>query len=93
MPNHPDIRIKTFTHTIEIDSIIVRVTALKGFNEKSSAVGPPKAQKSACTTSTRNIAIILSSSILDCLGAFVIEDIILIIISVLFMTLFTLLLL
>lgn len=75
IPNQPEISINTFTHTIDMDSIIVRVIALVGLIVKSVISGFPIAQKSECTTNTKNIARILNNSIFDCLGPLVIEEI------------------
>ena len=77
MPNHPDIQIKIFTQTIAQHCIIDLVMEGTGLSRYSSKFGAPKDQKSACTTNTRNIASIRSNSIFDCLGPFVILEIIL----------------
>lgn len=74
IPNHPEIRMNTFTQTIERNSINVRVAALRGAMLKSAKLGCPNVWKSACTTRTRNIAVILSNSKLDCRGPVVIDE-------------------
>lgn len=64
MPNHPDMRMNTFTQTADSAWITVLVMAFAGFDPKLSAVIPPQFMI-ACMTSTRNIANILRSSMFD----------------------------
>lgn len=75
MPNHPEISINTLTDPIAIDSIKVLVQALTGEIKISFFEGAPNDQKSACSTSIKNMARILKSSKLDSLGPLAIEGI------------------
>lgn len=54
-----------------MDSTRVLNMAFAGVYKNSSAFGPPNDQKSACTTNTRNIAMIRSNSMFDCRFVFV----------------------
>ena len=75
MPNHPEIRINTLTQTIDRDSMNTLNVEPTMSDWKSLRDGSPRHEKSALTTSTRNIATNRRSSKLDCLGPVVIEEI------------------
>jgi hypothetical protein len=65
IPNHPDSNTNIFTHPIDKDSNNNLANDDIGFSNISVPVGDPREKKSACTTKTRNIAIILNNSILE----------------------------
>lgn len=65
IPNHPEMRTKTLTQTMDRDSIKKRVHEATGAICSSDCVGVPSDKKSACTVSTRNIATMRSNSMLD----------------------------
>ena len=68
IPNQPDMRTKTFTQTILIDSNKMRKKASMGVLCISFTSGAPSEKKSACTNNTKNIANMRSNSMFDCLG-------------------------
>lgn len=75
IPNHPDMRMNTFTQTIEIDWKNAFVKLDTGDVAKSLMFGAPVVKNVAWTISTSNIAKIRNNSILDCLGPVVIDEI------------------
>jgi hypothetical protein len=70
IPNQPDMRTNTLTHTILTDSKNMRKKASSGLCCISFTLGEPKEKKSACTSSTRNIANIRNNSMFDNLTLF-----------------------
>ena len=85
IPNHPEIRTKTLTQTIEMNSKIVLVKASRGLHWKSDRVGIPIEKKDAWTISTKNIDNIRNNSKLDWRGPDVIDVIDWFILSVVFL--------
>lgn len=67
IPNQPEIKTKTLTQTTVNDSIKTRTTVDIDDIRNSFISGMPSAKKSAWIPKTKNIAIILSNSIPDCL--------------------------